>query len=235
MSPALRKWRWPALGIVGLLLLAGAWRFTGLGDLADPERIAEQLSALARSPWAPLTLALLYLAANAALFPVIALNMALILALGAGWGVACALYASVLSGVAAFLLGRRFGQRAMERLDSHKVDQTLSIIRGSGVPGMILLRLVPVLPYPVINLILGAGGVRLWTFTLGTVLGLLPGLLAMGVVGFQLRRIIDDPQAADIAILAATGVAFAGLVGWARHRVSTQEQVSTQEKESPPT
>ena len=43
------------------------------------------------------------------------------------------------------------------------------------------------------------------------------------------RGIIDDPQAADIAILAATGVAFAGLVGWARHRVSTQE------KESPPT
>lgn len=87
---------------------------------------------------------------------------------------------------------------------------------------MILLRLVPVAPYPVINLALGAGGIGVGIFSVGTLLGVLPSLLAMGVVGFQLREVIDDPGPGSIGFLVGLLVALVTLGAWVKRKLSSQ-------------
>jgi uncharacterized membrane protein YdjX (TVP38/TMEM64 family) len=220
-APHRKGWIWlSALGVV--LAFVALWRFTPLGEWTDPEKIATQIEALTQSPWAPLTLGLIYLAATGVMFPIIALNLALILTLGPLWGVTAALYGTLLAGLAAFWLGRSFGSKPLRGLANARLDRALSFIRNSGLPGMILLRLVPVAPYPVINLMLGAGGIGLWVFLAGTALGVLPSLIAMGVVGFQLSEVINNPSAANIGFLVALVLACVALGWWVKRRLPSQ-------------
>lgn len=217
-----RKWWGWLLAAVVLLAFLALWRLTPLGEWTEPEKIAGQIESLAQSPWAPLSLALIYVAATGVLFPIIALNLALILTLGPLWGVAGALYGTLLAGLVAFWVGGRFGRKALRGLDNARLDKALTLIRNSGLPGMILLRLVPVAPYPVINLALGAGGIGVGIFSVGTLLGVLPSLLAMGVVGFQLREVIDDPGPGSIGFLVGLLVALVTLGAWVKRKLSSQ-------------
>lgn len=221
-GPRTPKWLWLIAALAVIAGLLALWRFTPLGEWTDPERIAEQLSALARSPWAPLSLGLLYLVAAPLMFPIIALNLAMILALGPALGVAYAMYGTLLSGLAAFLVGRRFGPKPLQGLNSDALNKALKVIRSSGLPGMVMLRMVPVAPYPVVNLMLGAGGVSVWIFLIGTVCGVLPFLIAIGLLGFQLREVVQEPDAMSVGILIGTLLAFVMLTWWIKHRLSAR-------------
>ena len=86
---------------------------------------------------------------------------------------------------------------------------------------MTLVRLVPIAPFVVVNLVMGAMRIRLDHFVVGTMLGMLPGLLATTVLGDQLTAAISDPTWANfgigaIAALALATIAFAGQ-RWLRH------------------
>lgn len=215
-------WTWLVLAGVLLAGLAAAWRLTPLGELADPKAIAESIEQLGQSPWAPLTIGLIYIVANVVVFPTLALNLAVILALGPWWGMGYALYGTLLAGLLVFAAGRVFGRAPLERLGIDAVDKPLRVIRKSGLPGLILLRMVPVAPYPIVNLLLGAGGIRSWVFLLGTAVGVLPSLLAMGVLGFQLREVFQDPTPTRIGILVAAVVVIGVLGWWAKQRIERE-------------
>lgn len=219
---------WIAAGTALLLVLglAGLWRWSPLSEWAASGNLAEQMETLASSPWAVLSLGLLYLLTTPLMFPITALNLALIIAIGPVVGVAYALYGSLLAGLAAYWAGRRLGPPALERWENARVDKALRIVRDSGIPGLILLRIMPVAPFPVVNLVLGAGGVRGVAFVVGTVLGILPSLLLMGIVGIPLRSVLADPTPQNIAVLSVIGLACVGLAVWAKRRVALRLQQS---------
>lgn len=208
-----RRWLWPSVIITVVLLLLMLWWQTPLSQWAQPQNIAERIATLVKSPWAPLLLALMYLSATMVMFPVFILNLSLILTLGPLWGVVFAWFGMVLSGSFAFGMGRAFGRKPLSGLDIAALDKALSVIRFSGLPGMLLLRLVPLAPYPVVNLALGAGGIRTRIFLLGTVLGVLPSLIAVGVIGFQVLEVLQHPTPADVGILIGMVTVVAAL-GW---------------------
>lgn len=205
-----------------LACLVALWQLSPLGAFADPERVARVIDGFRRSPWAPVTLGGLYLAATAVMFPVMAINLALVLVLGPLWGVLAALYGMLLAGLSAFLIGRRFGRRPLQGLDSPALDKTLRVVRDSGLPGMVLFRMVPVAPYPVVNLALGAGGIGIGVFTLGTALGVLPNLIAMGMIGVQLQSVFEDPNATTLGLLVAVILVYGALAWWVKRRLSGQ-------------
>ncbi|WP_043770079.1 TVP38/TMEM64 family protein [Algiphilus aromaticivorans] len=217
-----RKWLGLAALTVLLLGLTGLWQWTPLGEWANSEKLSGELEALARSPWAPVTLGLVYLAAAPVMFPVMALNLALILAMGPFWGIGYALYGSLLAGLAAFWAGHSLGQRALARLRSDTVDKALRVVRVGGLPGLILLRIVPLAPYPVVNVVLGAGGIGTGVFVTGTLIGVLPSLILMGVVGFQLRQVLQDPNAGGITVLVGLALGCVALAAWLHRRLSAR-------------
>jgi len=53
----------------------------------------------------------------------------------------------------------------------------------SGLLAMVSLRLLPMVPFSVLNYAAGVARVRLVPFLLGTVLGVLPGTIAVVVLG----------------------------------------------------
>ena len=77
-----------------------------------------------------------------------------------------------------------------------------------GLLAVMLVRLVPIAPFPVVNLALGALRVRLPDFVVSTVIGMLPGTLATTVLSDQVAAAIEDPTRINGWLIA---IAIAGL------------------------
>ncbi len=207
--------RWlPLLALLVLVAaLAALWRLTPAGDALEPQAMAEHLRDLGRSPWAPLLIVGLFVVANAVLVSNMALTTATILALGAMPGVIYALAGSLAAGLAGFWVGRRIGIDRLRALQLPGVDTLSRHLRRSGLLGVTMVRMLPVAPYGVVNIAMGALAVRPLWFTLGTVLGLLPTALAIGVVGDRVRKMLTEEfDAADVGIVVAIVVALVALI-----------------------
>lgn len=81
---------------------------------------------------------------------------------------------------------------------------------------LLFLRLVPVFPFWLVNIVPGLLGVRLSTYLLGTALGIIPGTFVYASVGSGLGAIFDRGETPDLGIIFAPEVllpllALAGL------------------------
>jgi uncharacterized membrane protein YdjX (TVP38/TMEM64 family) len=61
---------------------------------------------------------------------------------------------------------------------------------------------VPVAPFTVVNLVAGASDIRFRDFLVGTIIGLLPGLIALTLLGYQISELLTEPSVLQLAILA---------------------------------
>lgn len=213
-----KVWLWAGAAFLLLVCFAGLWRFSALHELADARAIASWLHELRRSPWAPLIVILVYVGANAVLFPNTVLNAATILGMGTLWGLPCALAGSMTAAMLAYLVGRRYGRERLKNLDNATVDRVTKLLRKGGVLGMATLRLIPLAPYSVVNVLAGAARVKALDFGLGTLLGLLPGTLLVTAFGHQLRAVLKNPSPLEIATMAAVLLVAAAGAWWARSR-----------------
>ena len=88
-----------------------------------------------------------------------------------------------MSALIALWLVRAAGWR-LDRLVSHPaVDAVDARLRRRGWPVVMSLRLIPAVPFSVINYAAGASAVRWIPYTLATFAGLIPGTLAFVVLG----------------------------------------------------
>lgn len=85
-----------------------------------------------------------------------------------------------------------------------------------GLLTIITLRIVPVAPFTVINLVAGASHIRFRDFALGTLIGSLPGMLAIALFADSLVRSIRNPAAGSFLWLAGVAVAIALGMLWLR-------------------
>ncbi|WP_207556086.1 TVP38/TMEM64 family protein [Intrasporangium flavum] len=88
--------------------------------------------------------------------------------------------------------------------------------RAGRLAGMVSLRLVPVLPFGIVNYGSGALAVPRASFVVGSALGLAPGAVLYAAVGGGLGAPGWVP--AVLAALATTALAALGLAGWRSRR-----------------
>ena len=99
-------------------------------------------------------------------------------------GVAIAVSATALAAVVAFWLVRLTGGALVERFaDRGPVVWTRQRLDRSGLLAVTSLRLIPALPFSLLNYAAGLSGVRFTPYLLGTVLGTAPGTIALVVLG----------------------------------------------------
>jgi len=215
----LRRLKWAGAALVLLIIAVGAiWRFTPVHEWLDAESIAHWLERMRGSPWAYVVIPLIYVAANLVLFPNTVLNAATILTFGTLPGLPLALGSSLLSAVVLYAIGRFFGADRVSKLDIEAIDKVSMMLRRGGIVAMTMVRLLPVAPYGVVNVLAGAGRVKVVAYVVGTALGLLPGGLMLTAFGHQLRRIIEHPTPLTIAILV--GLLLIAILGawWLKQR-----------------
>lgn len=206
-----------AVGLTVVLAMAAAWRWSPLREQIDPAHIAGWMGAVRHSAFGPLVLALLYVVAGLLMLPNTVLNAATILSLGNTLGLICALSGSMISALTFYALGRRFGTRHLRKLAPHQLERLQKAMEHGSTLKVASLRMVPVAPFTVVNVVAGSIRVRALPFTMGTFLGLLPGNLLMTAFGHQLRAVVRNPAPRDFVLLAII-VLVAGLSGWWLHR-----------------
>jgi uncharacterized membrane protein YdjX (TVP38/TMEM64 family) len=184
-----------------------------------PMPTAVQLRDWATSvgPWFPLAFLAAHIVVTVFPFPRTAFTLAAGLMFGPFLGVALAVFASTLSAVIALLLVRAVGWQ-LNRLVKHPALDTLdSRLRQRGWPAIVSLRLIPVVPFSVLNYAAGASAVRVVPFAAATLFGVVPGTLALVLLGDALTGHVS-PLLFLVSVLTA-GVGVCGLLLEARaHR-----------------
>ena len=74
---------------------------------------------------------------------------------------------------------------------------------------LLVLRLVPLFPFFVVNLVPAFLGVQLWTYVLGTFFGIIPGALVFTYSGAGLGSVFDSDQPFSIGAVLTTEVVIA--------------------------
>jgi uncharacterized membrane protein YdjX (TVP38/TMEM64 family) len=134
-------------------------------------------------PWFPLVFLLAHIVTTVLPVPRTAFTLAAGLLFGPGLGALIAVAASTASAVIAVVLVRAAGWQ-LHRLTRHRaVHRVDARLRERGWVAIMSLRLIPAVPFSVINYAAGASAVRLAPYTLATVAGLLPGTAAVVILG----------------------------------------------------
>ena len=187
--------------------------------LLVPLPTAVQLRDWASSvgPWFPLAFLGAHVVVTVFPFPRTAFTLAAGLLFGPALGIAIAVVASTLSAVIALLLVRALGWQLSGLVSHPAVASVDARLRARGWPAILSLRMIPAVPFSVLNYAAGASAVRLTPYLLATLAGLLPGTAAVVVLGDALTGNVSPLLALVSLCTAALGVG--GLVYEARqHR-----------------
>jgi uncharacterized membrane protein YdjX (TVP38/TMEM64 family) len=129
-------------------------------------------------------------------------------------GLAGALAGTALAAGLSFVLVRFVGGPFIER-HAHRapVVWVRSRVQHRGLLTMISLRLIPAMPFSVMNYGSALSGVRIGPFLLGTVLGVLPGTISIVILGDAAVSGNPDPIMFVVSLCsAAVGIAGAIVV-----------------------
>lgn len=161
-------------------------------------------------PWFPLAFFAAHVVVTIFPFPRTAFTLSAGLLFGPLVGISLAVVASTISAVAALLLVRAAGWH-LDRLVSHpRIDAVNARLAERGWPTVLSMRMIPAVPFSVLNYAAGSSAVRVVPYTLATFVGLLPGTSAVVILGDALTGNLS-PLLFLVSACTA-GVGIAGLV-----------------------
>ena len=108
---------------------------------------------------------------------------------GLGWGLLIVSFASSIGATLAFLTARFILRDSIEARFGERLADINRGMARDGVFYLFTLRLVPLLPFFVINLVMGLTRMRVWQFYLVSQLGMLAGTAVFVNAGTQLSEI----------------------------------------------
>jgi phospholipase D1/2 len=191
----------------GLFVVALAL-FWELAPLVGPETVRSALASIADNRAAPLIVVAIFVAAGFALFPVTVLIAATAAAFGPWLGFAYAAAGALSSAIVTYAIGAAIGRRTLRDFLGPRLNRIRQRVVRRGVIAIAAIRLVPVAPFTVVNLVAGASSIPLFEYVAGTVLGMLPGLVMISAVGHQFARILSAPTTNDLIVLIAAVTAW---------------------------
>jgi uncharacterized membrane protein YdjX (TVP38/TMEM64 family) len=221
-----RAWRTVAVsfvlfGGVGVVFLFGA-QLLGLNG----EVTVEQWLGAAHGPWA-LPVAVGAFAALAFIgVPQFVLIAAAVVAFGPWTGFAYSWIGTLVSSLVGFWLGRAFGGRLLKDLAGDGVAKFMKLIGKNGFLASLIVRLVPSAPFIVVNMAAGVTPMKVFDFTAGTAVGIIPKIALTAFAGNSIVQALKGGGQRHIVMLViAVAVWIAcGLVAraWLKKREAAE-------------
>ena len=162
--------------------------------------------AASAGPWFPLAFLAAHVVVTVLPFPRTAFTLAAGLLFGPALGVAIAVTASTVSALLALLMVRGLGWQLSKLVSHPAVEAVDARLRARGWAAVLSLRLIPVVPFSVLNYAAGASSVRVLPYLLATVAGLLPGTAAVVILGDALTGTVSPLLAVVSLCTAALGM-----------------------------
>lgn len=220
-------WGKIAAAALALVALAAAWRFTPLAEYLTAERIRGWAQLVRETPWAPFAVILAYTPAALVLFPRPLITLLIVLAFGPWLGIAYSVTGIMIAAIVTYYIGRAVPRRKFREIAGDAAEQLGKGARRHGVVAVLAFNLLPVPPFAVQNMIAGAVRIKLWEYTLGSLLSLIPPIIAMAVFGHNLSAALDEEGSVSWWAIGAAAVAFVAFVILGRRWAARQLQSVT--------
>jgi uncharacterized membrane protein YdjX (TVP38/TMEM64 family) len=191
-----------------LCVFALAWRFLPLDSWLAGERLYGISAQLRSDPLAPIYVIAFYTLSGLLAFPVIILIPATAMIFGPLPGLLYSLCGLMTNASALYALGHLLGRDTLHHYAGNRLQQISGRLAQQGFVTVALLRLLPVAPFFLINLISGASAINFRTYTAATVTGISPALIVMTLAGTQLKSTLGNPVPGQIIACALTALAL---------------------------
>lgn len=193
-----------------LLVIAAAVFFTPLHHAIDPAQATTYLKSIGDTWWAPLVFIALYSLFNVFLVP----GTLLTLTAGAVWGWLAGgvwvLLASTIGSAIPYIIARAAGSGWVDELVRRRAPGLRDRLEREGFTALLLMRLIPLVPYNVLNYAAGLGGIRPRDYIIATFVGTFPGIFIFTTLADGIAAGLVSPRAALLRVLLA-GVLLAAL------------------------
>ncbi|MGA9827133.1 MAG: VTT domain-containing protein [Rhodanobacteraceae bacterium] len=217
---ALTKMAAAAALLLVLCTLLGLWLLTPLRDWVDIDRLVGLAERFGSTPLVPLVLFGAFVAGGLIAFPVNVLIAVTIILCGPLPGALYALIGSLLSAQVLYEVGRWFGRGALRRFSGQRLESLRRRLARRGLLAIVIVRLLPIAPYSVVNLVSGVAHIDRRVYALGTLLGMLPGIVLSALFVDRALAAIRHPSPWTYTLLVAVVLLIAGATLIVRRRMA---------------
>lgn len=182
-----------------------------------PEQVQEWLKQA--GIWAPIIYIALYIVATVLVLPSTALNLTGGAIFGLWLGTLWTSIAAITAAVISFFYSRSFARKALgNKLVRNWQKMDAEVVRG-GVSYIFAIRLLPIIPYGLVNFAAGLTSVSFKDYFIGTILGTIPGILPFVFLGSSgLKALRTGDILPLVGALSLIGVLVLGSTWYQRHR-----------------
>lgn len=189
----------------------------GIALLSGIDRSQLQLWLQQMGIWAPVLYILIYSIATICILPSTPLNLTGGAIFGAVWGTVWTSIAAILAAVLAFGFSRTIGRSFVAQKLAGKWESIDREMQQGGFFYMFAIRLLPLIPYGIVNFAAGLTSIKFRDYFLGTLLGTVPGILPFVMMGAGLTALKQGDVLPLLVGLALTGM-LVGTATWYRRR-----------------
>lgn len=198
---------WVRIALFGVLVFG-----VGGALVASGGRVSDALEAIrttvgASGAWGPVLFLLVYAVLTLLLVPGSPLTIAAGVLFGPFVGTFLVVIGATTGATGAFLWGRHLGRAAVARLTGERFAKVDHWLEDRGLLAVLYLRLVPLVPFNLLNPTAGVTGVRLRDFVLGTAVGIVPGTFAYAALGGSFDEPTSPVFLSALALLVVLAVA----------------------------
>jgi uncharacterized membrane protein YdjX (TVP38/TMEM64 family) len=168
----------PALLVAGLVALPAALVLTGGPSQGELQRTVHDTGLLA-----PLAFVAAYIVWTVLLFPGVVPTLVGGAVFGFALGSLLALTGAIAGATAAFFVARRVGRAGARDLAGPRGAGLDQWLQRHGFVALLYARLVPIVPFNVLNYAAGVAGISTRAYVSATAVGIVPGTLAYTSLG----------------------------------------------------
>jgi uncharacterized membrane protein YdjX (TVP38/TMEM64 family) len=211
-------------------------RHSEIGQLLTAQRLQDYVENVGPG-LARLLYVLVYIVGAVLLLPGLLLSFVGAVLFGVWEGTLYTWIGATIGATCAFLLARLLGRDFVDQLLRGKLRALDDRLRERGFLSLLIIRLVPLLPFNGVNFGCGLTSIRLRDYVLATALGIVPGTFVYQYLFAKLGESLltegfswSDLASLEVLAPLAVFAVFVLVTGWLAHRLGAREQAS----EKPP-
>lgn len=213
------------IGIVLLFIACAAAAIIAGHSLVEISPQQVKFWLLHAGAWAPILYIFLYVIATVLVFPSTPLNMLGGAIFGLWFGLVWTSFAAIVAAIVSFVFARTLGREAVAKRLAGRWQAMDVGMRQGGVSYMFAIRMVPMMPYGLVNFAAGLTSVRFRDYVVGTALGTVPTIFPYVLLGCYGLKAIKTGELLPVAgALALVGLLVAGSTWYRRHSAFTKER-----------
>jgi phospholipase D1/2 len=206
------SWIKLALILAVTAALGAMWRWTPLAEYATVDNLLDFTRAVRERWWTPILLVASYTPAAFVMLPRPIVTLVIVITYGVKLGLVYATSGVMLAALVTYGAGRYLPKQTLQRLAGDALEPAGKLLRQHGVLAVFGANMLPTPPFVIQNMIAGAVRIPVWKFALGTLLALVPGMLAWTVFGDQISTALEDSSKVSYGMIGAAVVLLAAFI-----------------------